>query len=135
MSEETVRYVNFYPPCDTEGRHPWRTTSWNTEALAEAHKHPGRLTDKPVRVVFNQAGQPTPDTTLLQELVEALEFYADPFNRLDPDSPVDFLGVPDFYSEMDFGARATEALTRIKAATKVTDAAAIRARPSQEEGK
>lgn len=48
-----VRYVNFYPPCDdTQSQHPWRTTSWHTEELAEENARPGRLTARPVRVEF-----------------------------------------------------------------------------------
>jgi hypothetical protein len=38
------RWVNFYPPCDdTSGNHPWRTTSWKTEALARQHANQGLL--------------------------------------------------------------------------------------------
>lgn len=37
------RWVNFYPPCDTEGRHPWRTTSWISRALADQHAKPARI--------------------------------------------------------------------------------------------
>ena len=53
MRKRIVRYVNFYPPCDTTGPHPWRTTSWRTQELAERNKQPGRLTDEPVRVEFD----------------------------------------------------------------------------------
>lgn len=37
------RWVNFYPPCDTTGLHPWRTTSWMSKALADANAKPGRV--------------------------------------------------------------------------------------------
>lgn len=49
---------------------------------------------------------------LLQALSEArgaLEFYVDPWDRKDEDG--DPVSVPDFYSEMDFGSRATKALS------------------------
>ncbi len=38
-----TRWINLYPPCDTHREHPWRTTSWNTRALAEKNAKPGRI--------------------------------------------------------------------------------------------
>lgn len=48
-----MRWVNFYPPCDsTAGAHPWRTTSWFSRADAERHARPGRIAC--VKVEFNE---------------------------------------------------------------------------------
>lgn len=39
-----IRFVNFYPPCDdTTSAHPWRTTSWDTQELADRNAQPGRI--------------------------------------------------------------------------------------------
>lgn len=44
METQTMRrWINLYPPCDTEGPHPWRTTSWISRELADAHAKPGRI--------------------------------------------------------------------------------------------
>ena len=40
------------------------------------------------------------------------EFYANPFGRRDADG--DWINVPDFYDEMQFGERASEALSALQ---------------------
>lgn len=46
-----VRWVNFYPPCDTtDSPHPWRTTSWRSEDDAKKNARPGLIAT--VRVVL-----------------------------------------------------------------------------------
>lgn len=42
-------------------------------------------------------------------LEEALQFYASPWNRRDEHG--DLIPIPDFYSELEFGERASTALT------------------------
>ena len=60
------------------------------------------------------------EETCLKELVEALEFYADPWEWQKRPGNEDHLrsdglaDVPDFYNEMDFGLIAEEALRKIK---------------------
>lgn len=38
-----IRWVNFYPPAELYGMHPWRTTSWFTRELADEKAKRGRL--------------------------------------------------------------------------------------------
>lgn len=58
----------------------------------------------------NKAEQALADCQREREALRgALEFYADPFGRVDDYG--DPVSVPDFYREMDFGARARGALT------------------------
>lgn len=47
-------------------------------------------------------------------LVEALEFYADPFAWKEKHDPDDLVRIPDFYSELSFGGAAAEALAAAK---------------------
>lgn len=61
------------------------------------------------------AGETAPNRAAL--LVEALEFYADPFAWKEKHDPEDLVRIPDFYSELSFGGAAAEALTAAKGST------------------
>lgn len=58
-------------------------------------------------VKLRKALSSTPPNAV-EKVVKALEFYANPFNRRDDDG--DPIPVPDFYSELNFGDRASDVL-------------------------
>lgn len=59
----------------------------------------------------------TAEVIAIEELLTALAFYSDPRGVLERQglNPADF-GIPDFYDELDFGSRATEAIKNWEAA-------------------
>lgn len=88
----------------------WRNST--AAALAEAQKTAdeiyedrGRVINELARAKANLSAQEAEN----RRLREALEFYADPFNR--KDDAGDPIAVPDFYSELNFGDRASKALS------------------------
>lgn len=66
-------------------------------------------------VVEMEGSPPPPPEGVNAKLVEALEFYANPFNRKDAGG--DPVRIPDFYSELCFGNTANEALATVSRRT------------------
>lgn len=57
----------------------------------------------------------------IQQAVEALQFYADPFAWKKLHDPDDNVRVPDFYSETSFGDTAQEALGALQQQTAASE--------------